>query len=293
MVIIQRRYQALTDYMKVFTFLEETYNLETLNSYLPPHYWEYAQHHAKFNYASTHRIGLWEDGGKLVGLSMYEMELGTAQLHAKDDYKYLLPELLAWAEKEISVEKNGNRTLKVQVTETEDDKKLLLRDSGYEFSKKHDITIFRYENPFIERKLPEGFKIIDGHDVDWLKLKYCFFRGFNHGDTPPNDETDPIFKTHNAPHSDPSLMTIIVAPNGEYACALDMWVDYRNKYAYLEPLATVPKYRRMGLAAIALTEAMKKTLPFGAKYCFGGGMQFYYDIGFEKVCDWEWWQKEW
>jgi len=88
-------------------------------------------------------------------------------------------------------------------------------------------------------------------------------------------------------------MTIIVAPNGEYACALDMWVDYRNKYAYLEPLATVPKYRRMGLAAIALTEAMKKTLPFGAKYCFGGGMQFYYDIGFEKVCDWEWWQKEW
>lgn len=51
-------------------------------------------------------------------------------------------------------------------------------------------------------------------------------------------------------------MTIAVAPDGEYACALGMWFDKANKFAYLEPM--VPKYRRMGLDTICLTEAMKK-----------------------------------
>jgi hypothetical protein len=279
--------------MKVYAFLEETYNIETLNSYLPPHYWEYAQHHGNFNYVSSHRIGLWEDNDTIVGISMYEMNLGTAQLHAKNEYQHLLFEMLAWAEKELSIEKDGKRMLSVQITDTEKDKKQLLQDNGYEFTTKYDISIFCYNNPFVERKLPEGFKIIHGNDVDWLKLKICFYRGFNHGDMPPNNDTDAIFKTHNSPHSDSSLMTIIVAPDGEYACALNMWMDYHNKYAYLEPLATIPKYRRMSLATIALTEAMKKTVPLGATYCFGGGMQFYYDIGFEKICDWETWKKEW
>ena len=90
-----------------------------------------------------------------------------------------------------------------------------------------------------------------------------------------------------------SLMTIVVAPNGDYACTLGMWFDRRNQYAYLEPLATVPKYRRMGLATAALTEAMKKTKALGAKYCFGGAREFYTDIGFETVCNRELWKKEW
>ena len=293
MKITNRRYNILVDFTKVYDFLEETYNLETINSYLPPHYFEYAQHHSHFNYTSTHRIGLWEDGDILVGISMYEMQLGTAQLHAREGYQHLLPEMLAWAEKEISVEKDGKRTLSVQITSSEEGKKQLLLDNGYEFASKWPITIFRYTNPFVERELPQGFKIINGHEVDMLKLKTCFYRGFDHGDTPPDNETDTTFKVCHAPHADPSLMTVVVAPDGDYACALGMWMDYPNKYAYLEPLATIPKYRRMGLGTIALTEAMKKTVPLGAEYCFGGGNQFYFDIGFEEVCDWETWRKAW
>jgi len=293
MPITNRRYNILVDFPKVCSFLEETYNLETLNSYLPPQYFEYAQHHGLFNYTASHRIGLWEDGNTIVGISMYEMNLGMAQLHARDGYKCLLPDMLTWAEKEISVEKDGKRTLNVFITSTEDDKKQLLSGNGYEFSKKYPITIFRYTNPFVERELPLGFRIIDGRDADMLKLKICYYRGFDHGDMPPDNDTDGVAKICYAPNADPSLATIVVAPDGDYACALGMWMDYRNKYAYLEPLATVPKYRRLGLATVALTRAMKKTVPLGAEYCFGGGMQFYYDLGFEIVCDWETWRKAW
>ena len=72
------------------------------------------------------------------------------------------------------------------------------------------------------------------------------------------------------PNFRPDLTTVIKAPNGDYACFAGMWLDKKNEYAYLEPLAAVPEYRRMGLATVALTEGMKKTKALGAKYCFGG-----------------------
>ena len=55
------------------------------------------------------------------------------------------------------------------------------------------------------------------------------------------------------------LTTVIKTPNGEYACYAGMWIDEKNMYAYLEPLATVTEYPRLGLATIALTVGMKKT----------------------------------
>ena len=73
-----------------------------------------------------------------------------------------------------------------------------------------------------------------------------------------------------------------------------MWYDAANKYAYLEPLATIPKYRRMGLATVCLSEAMKKTQArHGAEYCFGGSGDFYTAIGFETIMNREMWKKEW
>jgi predicted N-acetyltransferase YhbS len=72
-----------------------------------------------------------------------------------------------------------------------------------------------------------------------------------------------------------------------------MWINEYNQYAYLEPLATVPKYRKLGLGKLALIEAMKKTKVLGAKYCFGGSIEFYKRVGFETIANRELWLKEW
>jgi len=288
-----RRYDILSDFSSVYNFLEETYDETTLNSYLLPQYFEYAHASNWFDYPRSHRMGLWEDKGSIVGISAYEMEIGTTHIHAKNTHTYLLRDILYWAEKEISISENGKRSLKVWITSEEPEKQHLLLNSGYQFVRKEAVNIFRYTNAFIERQLPEGYRIIDGTQVDYAKLAECFWRGFNHEDAIPEKKIDGNIKCCNAPHANKSLMTIVTAPNGEYACALGMWFDERNKYAYLEPLATVPKYRRMGLATIALTEAMKKTKALGAKYCFGGAGEFYTAIGFETICHRELWKKEW
>ena len=291
--VTARRYDILSDFTAVYNFLEETYDETTLNSYLLPQYFEYAHSLLWFDYVRAHRMGLWEQNGNIVGIAAYEMEIGTAHLHTKKSCRYLLPKLLEWAEREISIKRDGKTNLRVWITDKEPEKQELLKNNGYQLVHNEPVTVFRYTNPFVERQLPDGYKIIDGTQVDYAKQAECFWRGFNHEDDPPENNIDGNIKCSVAPHADMTLDTIITAPNGDYACALGMWYDKRNKYAYLEPLATVPKYRRKGLAAIALTEAMRKTKVLGAEYCFGGAGEFYTAIGFETVCNRELWKKEW
>ena len=292
MKITQRRYKILTDFEKVYRFLEETYDPVTLNSYLLPQYFEYAHTHSYFDYFKTHHFGIWEESDRIVGIACYEMKMGDCHMHVRQGYEALLPEMFKWSENELSVVKDGKRSLNVWITDKEPDKRELLQTNGYVPTGTEPVKIFDYSNPFVERALPSGFTLIDGINVDYMKLHHCWWKGFNHGDDPDDDIDGNAFMCH-APRCDMSLMTIAVAPDGEYACALGMWFDERNKYAYLEPLATIPKYRRMGVATIALTEAMKKTKVMGTTYCFGGSREFYTAIGFETICNRELWKKEW
>ena len=120
--IYRRRYKLLTDFTKVHGFLTDIYTLDTLNSCLLPQFFEYAHTHPFFNHKLTHRFGLWEDNGKLVGIACYEMDVGESFLATDREHIYLLPEMLAYAEKELSVINNNKHTLSVWVTDKETDK---------------------------------------------------------------------------------------------------------------------------------------------------------------------------
>jgi hypothetical protein len=163
-----RRYKLLVDFDRVNRYLADVYNMETLNGYLLPQYFEYAHTHTLFNYKLAHRFGLWED-----------------------------------------------------------------------------------EN-------------------DLKKINDCLWFGFDHGPEPdPDNDIDDRMLMQSAPNFRKDLTTVIKAPNDEYACFAGMWIDNQNNYAYLEPLATVPKYRRMGLAAVAVVEGMKKTKKLGQNTVLG------------------------
>lgn len=200
MSITQRRYKILIDFNAVHQFLTDTYDLETLNSYLLPQYFEYAHHLQWFDYIRAHRMGLWEEDGQLVAVACYEMPIGTVHLHSKSAYSFLLPEMLEWSEKEISSCEDGKRVLNVWITNKELQKQELLRQNGYQSVHSEPVKIFRYENKFMERKLPEGYTIIDGTNVDYEKLAECFWRGFDHDEVPPQVNVDGNMQTLNAPH---------------------------------------------------------------------------------------------
>jgi len=296
MSIIQRRYRLLNDYNKVTQFLMDVYNTETYNSYLLRPFFEHAHHSYKFNHKLTHRFGLWEDGDKLVGITCYEMNLGECFLSVKNDYNELLPEMVKYAEENLSEKNNYRNKLKIWVNSKENDKKKLLENMDYKVTKTDPFTTFSYNKNFPQRILPEGFTFINlENENDLKKIDDCLWYGFDKGPDPyqGNDAIDRRLQMQSDKNFRKDLTTIIKAPDGKYVCYAGMRIEDQNEYAYLEPLATIPEYRHMGLATIALIEGMKKTKKLGMKYCFGGTHKFYYDIGFETAGYIEFWTKEW
>ncbi|MCL2592375.1 MAG: GNAT family N-acetyltransferase [Defluviitaleaceae bacterium] len=295
MNITQRRYNLLVDYPKVYNFLAETYDLKTLNSFLIPPFFENKHHHWIFDYIRAHRMGIWEHDGNIVAIVAYEFKPDSAHLHTKPEYSFLLPEMLEWAEKELYSLKDGVKTLSVCITDKEIEKQQLLKNNGYTLGEFKPIHKFQYENNFKSPKLPDGFKIINGNEMDLNKLINCFWVAFGRDGEPPSDYIDGNIRMWSAPNFDKSLLSIAAHENGDYACATAFWFDKKNKYAYLEPLATVPKYRKMGLASAVINDNIEKTRLSGAKYClvFGASdaVSFYEKIGFEAICNKEVWSK--
>ena len=291
--ISNRSFKLLSDFADVYRFLTDNYSLDTLNSYLFPPVFEYALTHPAFNHKLAHRFRLWEDDGELVGIVCYEMDIGQCFLITDEEHTCLLNEMLAYAEKSLSLIKNGKHVLRVWVTDHELDKSAMLLEKEYTRIDSEPVNIFSYDQPFSNLELPEGYEIISLEDEnDFHKINACLWKGFNHGDT-PDDDIDCRMLMQSGPHFRRDLTTVIKAPNGEYACFAGMWFDEINGYAYLEPLATIPEHRRRGLATIAFTEGMKKTKALGATYCFGGAVGFYTAIGCETICYREIWEKEW
>jgi len=293
MTVRKRRYKLLSDFNKVAEYLDEQYELDHLNGHLIRPFWEYAHTHPAFEHALTHRFGLWEDEGELVGVACYEYNLGECLISVNNEYSTLLPEVLEYAEQELSQLNEKKRSLVVWSTHQEHDKLQLLQRTGYKKIKTIPIKTFDYQKEFPEVICPEGFTVIsleDENDIE--KINACLWKGFNHGDE-PDDDLDCRLLMQSGPNFSKALTTVIKAPDGEYACFAGMWLNESNQYAYLEPLATIPKYRKLGLGKLALVEGMRKTKALGAKYCFGGSNEFYTKIGFETITSRELWIKEW
>lgn len=96
--------------------------------------------------------------------------------------------------------------------------------------------------------------------------------------------------------SDPNFrkeLTIVVEePGGDFVSFCGMWYESVNKIAYVEPVATDPQYRRMGLGKAAVWEGILRCRVQGATVAYvGSDQEFYKAIGFIKSFDSRCWAK--
>jgi len=264
----------------VYEFLVSTFNFDSMNSYLLPAYWAYGLLHPFFKPELSNLIGLWESDGELVGVATYEWYPGEAQLHVHSDFTYLLPDMLRYAEQHLSSTDDGVKELAIWITDAETEKRQMLQSSGYTLTQTEVVQLYDLTKPFPRVALPPGFRVITGAEIDSERLAKFWWEAFENTEDMPDRQRDWVARWRTSRHSNPELLTAIVAPDGEYACGLGMWVDQANRFAYLEPLATLPKYRGLGLAAYALVETMKRAKDLGAVICDGGSNPFYNQLGF-------------
>jgi predicted N-acetyltransferase YhbS len=70
-----------------------------------------------------------------------------------------------------------------------------------------------------------------------------------------------------------------------------MWYEPGTDYALVEPVATDPDYRLMGLGRAAVLEGVIRCGKLGAKRAYvGSSQQFYYNIGFYPAASGTWWE---
>jgi len=95
-----------------------------------------------------------------------------------------------------------------------------------------------------------------------------------------------------APNYKRNLNIVVVAPDGNYVSYCGMWYDEINKIGYVEPVATDPDYRKMGLGKAAVLEGVRRCKELGAnKVYVVSNQQFYLNIGFEIIYKIEAWLK--
>lgn len=294
MDITQRRYKILSDFEKVSQLLRNNFVKYQKNGNMCQPRWEYLHMHPWFNFKLAHRFGVWEKGDEIVAVACYETDLGDCFLITKIGYEFLRKEMVDYAEQELfKINDKQKRELNIWVYDYETDVNEYLKKKNYIIKHSEPTKIYEYKKGFITKALPSGFSVVSLEDeCDIKKINSVIWKGFNHGDTPDND-LDSRLHSQSAPNFRKDLTIVVKAPDGEYACFCGMWLDGVNDFAYLEPLATIPQYRGMGLATVALMESMKRTQKFGATYCFGGENEFYSKIGFEQIHYYQQWNKVW
>ena len=143
--------------------------------------------------------------------------------------------------------------------------------------------------------LPEGFGLKSlADDNDLHKLDRVLWRGFGHGDEPPDDGIEGREFMQSAPNYRKDLNVVVEAPDGNFVSYCGMWYEPVHSVAYVEPVATDPDYRRMGLGSAAVMEGIRRCGKMGAQVAYvGTNKPFYMSMGFRVVYKTPLWERQW
>ncbi|HPE68824.1 MAG TPA: GNAT family N-acetyltransferase [Thermotogota bacterium] len=294
MAIIARRYDREKDYERVGQFLVDTYHPGKFPNWLQPR-WEYMHYHPITQAQHFPRIGLWEDAGKIVGMANYEHSPGWAYFALHPGYPRLKPQLLEYAMENLRGEDKGRQVLRLFINDFDGEMNKLVEEAGFELDEgyRDTVSILPIPNPFPEISLPEGFKLQSlAEENDLYKADRALYRGFDHPGEPPEDGVEGRAFMQSAPNFQLDLNLVVKAPSGDFVSYAGIWVEPVHKVAYVEPVATDPDFRRMGLGKAAVMESIRRAGQKGATVAYVGSEQpFYRNMGFQTLYHMPQWVK--
>lgn len=237
-------------------------------------------------------IGIWEDNGKIIALATFELCLGEVYFCIDPSYNFLIEEMLLYAEKSLS--KDG--VIKIIIDDNDREFQKIALDKGYFANQEREHVSVLDLNNKIQYNLPDGYKIISMADGwDFYQYNKVMWRGFDHEGEPSQDKGSIEWRKTmlSSPHIIPELILSVIAPNGDYVSHCGIWYKHNTNYAYVEPVATDPNYRKLGLGKAVVLKAALEAQHLGAKKAYVcSSQQFYYRIGFYPASTETWWEKK-
>lgn len=291
MTIQARPYHPESDYGRIDQFLIRTTKSNVTAEGIPLNWlqprWEYMHFHPSLDKESLPRIGVWEAESTIVGIAHYEHCLGDVFFEIDEFHKALKSEMIDYAEEALAAPlSNGRRKLQLFLSDLDPEFEAIASAKGFrqDINRREDTSTFDLTETPPTVSVPDGFRLISlAEDNDLQKIHQVLHRGFNHSGEPPPDEIEGRKLMQSAPNFRKNLTLVTVAPNGDFVSFGGMWYDGVNKTAYVEPVATDPDYRFLGLGKAVVLEGVRRCGELGAKIVYvGSGQTFYLSIGFRK-----------
>jgi GNAT superfamily N-acetyltransferase len=292
-----RQYEYPADYERVSAFLVAHYQPGNADgNWLQPT-WEYMHFHPLLDGSSLGRIGIWEADREIVAVVHYESHLGDAFFEFHPDYRYLRTTMLDYAEASLTGKsrRDGRKYLCAFVKDNDAEFQGLVESRRYERYPDGERPLYRFDIPdrFPAILLPAGFRLTSlAEECDWARVHRVLWRGFDHGDNVPmnEEEYESRRKMFDTPTARRDLKVAVGAPNGDFAAFCGMFYEPQRRFAMVEPVATDPTYRRLGLGKAAVLEGIRRCSVLGATVAYvGSDQQFYRSIGFTKGYNTECW----
>jgi len=299
MTIRFRQYDHPLDYKLVDQFLIHHYQPGNADRNWVEPAWEYMHFHPMLDSTSLDKIGIWEEAGKIVAVAHYESHLGEAFFQFDPAYRHLRQEMLEHAERSLRgrSRQDGRKLVYAYVNDSDQEFVSLLRARGYEKDVEEARPVARFEipEPFPSITLPKGFRLTSlADDCDWAKVDRVLWRGFGNPGKPATTAEDirDRQRMFDTPKARLDLKIAVEAPDSEFASFSGAFYEPAGRYAYVEPVATDPAYRRMGLGKAAVLEGIRRCGTLGARVAYVGSDQpFYLSLGFRVIYNNECWVK--
>lgn len=285
MTVMKRFYEREKDYEKVHQLLVDTYKEGEFINWLPPR-WEYMHYHPYYKDEWTSKSALWEENGEVVAAIHNELGDGEAYLSFRTGYEYLFEEMIEHAEQQLAKEENGKHKLTVFANEFNEKLTNVLSERGYMKAEKdlqyHTICTFDTDQEVPKVQLPEGYTVMSlAEENNLKKVDRVLYRGFGHEGEPADDGIEDRKLMQSAPNFRKDLNIVTVAPNGDYVSYAGFFLQEDIKVGYVEPVATDPEYRRLGLGSTAMLEGIRRCIDQGAKtVVVESSIPFYLSLGF-------------
>lgn len=266
----------------------EVYEKDWRNG-VPAPFLEYALSSDWMDKSLVHRWKLWEDNGRIVGLVFYENPVNDVYFSLRPGYEKLADEMVTYA---VSFMPHVDGHLRFVIFDGQNAIKQAAAKIGFQQSFGYIEKVFDFEQS-LNYSLPDGFHFVESKKLSVEKIAECCWKGFDHEkeEGPWDGDAEHGYYMLMAPHMNPEDSIVIENDEGEYVCYAGMWWTPENHLAYMEPLCTIPKYRKKGLAAAALSEHYRRLKPLGATHMTGGDNTFYEKIGFKPLIHWTFWEK--
>lgn len=196
---------------------------------------------------------LWFDDGQSVGWAYVD---DFNNLHWETDEQYtdlIADELVAWGE--TCIRKMGSTALDVNSREDRTERIAFLQQHGFRQLEDTTVTMTRsLSTPIPDHVLPQDFALRPIKGVEEAAAVAAMHRAAFGTEYMTTENRLIIMNTSGY---DPSLDLLAIAPNGDIAAYCSCSVNDQTKIGMTDPVATHPKYQRMGLSRALLLTGMR------------------------------------